>query len=106
MKSRILTLCIPSVPSSTNCSRGPMASPTRHRSPTFRIVPATTVATPSTPAKSNANRSEEHTSELQSQFHLVCRLLLEKKKLQIVVLVRHIISVLFLDPGRQSRLEG
>src|SRR6267143_5153240 len=26
-------------------------------------------------------RSEEHTSELQSQFHLVCRLLLEKKKI-------------------------
>src|SRR5689334_24224677 len=25
-------------------------------------------------------RSEEHTSELQSQFHLVCRRLLEKKK--------------------------
>src|SRR5689334_24468052 len=25
-------------------------------------------------------RSEEHTSELQSQFHLVCRLLLENKK--------------------------
>src|SRR5689334_14776648 len=41
------------------------------------------------PAELNANdpkapifstRSEEHTSELQSQFHLVCRLLLEKKK--------------------------
>src|SRR5689334_24212421 len=29
-------------------------------------------------------RSEEHTSELQSQFHLVCRLLLEKKKKYIV----------------------
>src|SRR5689334_24364757 len=28
----------------------------------------------------SAVRSEEHTSELQSQFHLVCRLLLEKKK--------------------------
>src|SRR6267143_603493 len=28
----------------------------------------------------HATRSEEHTSELQSQFHLVCRLLLEKKK--------------------------
>src|SRR5689334_23810793 len=28
-------------------------------------------------------RSEEHTSELQSQFHLVCRLLLEKKKLRV-----------------------
>src|SRR5689334_24355955 len=33
------------------------------------------------PADGNAGpRSEEHTSELQSQFHLVCRLLLEKKK--------------------------
>src|SRR6267143_1679783 len=30
--------------------------------------------------KSQSARSEEHTSELQSQFHLVCRLLLEKKK--------------------------
>src|SRR5205814_2479913 len=30
----------------------------------------------------NAKRSEEHTSELQSLRHLVCRLLLEKKKKQ------------------------
>src|SRR2546422_3211493 len=29
-----------------------------------------------------AGRSEEHTSELQSRLHLVCRLLLEKKKKQ------------------------
>src|SRR5439155_25232822 len=29
-------------------------------------------------------RSEEHTSELQSRGHLVCRLLLEKKKKQII----------------------
>src|SRR2546427_1971497 len=29
-----------------------------------------------------AGRSEEHTSELQSQSNLVCRLLLEKKKIQ------------------------
>src|SRR5437879_10174670 len=29
-----------------------------------------------------ANRSEEHTSELQSPMYLVCRLLLEKKKKQ------------------------
>src|SRR5687768_18181734 len=28
----------------------------------------------------NGERSEEHTSELQSRLHLVCRLLLEKKK--------------------------
>src|SRR5438309_5493261 len=31
------------------------------------------------PCESFTVRSEEHTSELQSQFHLVCRLLLEKK---------------------------
>src|SRR5690554_6973037 len=30
---------------------------------------------------SHAHRSEEHTSELQSRPHLVCRLLLEKKKI-------------------------
>src|SRR2546422_1356144 len=29
-----------------------------------------------------AARSEEHTSELQSRLHLVCRLLLEKKKIK------------------------
>src|SRR2546422_5321933 len=34
-----------------------------------------------------ADRSEEHTSELQSRLHLVCRLLLEKKKEEF--LVRH-----------------
>src|SRR5688572_33327930 len=31
-------------------------------------------------ARMNGERSEEHTSELQSQSNLVCRLLLEKKK--------------------------
>src|SRR2546429_4181638 len=30
-------------------------------------------------------RSEEHTSELQSRLHLVCRLLLEKKKIKPVL---------------------
>src|SRR5258708_29487722 len=34
-----------------------------------------------TPANFRNNRSEEHTSELQSPDHLVCRLLLEKKKI-------------------------
>src|SRR2546422_4615861 len=33
-----------------------------------------------TKARRAAVRSEEHTSELQSRLHLVCRLLLEKKK--------------------------
>src|SRR2546422_7789202 len=32
---------------------------------------------------STDHRSEEHTSELQSRLHLVCRLLLEKKKQKI-----------------------
>src|SRR5215510_15672375 len=31
-----------------------------------------------------ASRSEEHTSELQSRGHLVCRLLLEKKKNELL----------------------
>src|SRR5258708_8621898 len=35
------------------------------------------------PAKCRTARSEEHTSELQSPDHLVCRLLLEKKKKSI-----------------------
>src|SRR2546422_3241104 len=33
-------------------------------------------------------RSEEHTSELQSRLHLVCRLLLEKKKTKLTILQR------------------
>src|ERR1039458_3022244 len=36
----------------------------------------------------NMIRSEEHTSELQSLRHLVCRLLLEKKKRRFIGLVR------------------
>src|SRR5690625_5925822 len=41
-----------------------------------------TITTIKVPNSSNGNfgRSEEHTSELQSRGHLVCRLLLEKKK--------------------------
>src|SRR5258705_681032 len=38
-------------------------------------------------------RSEEHTSELQSLRHLVCRLLLEKKKKECVV-VRYVFQLL------------
>src|SRR5256886_3913499 len=34
-------------------------------------------------------RSEEHTSELQSQSNLVCRLLLEKKKIKKINVVRY-----------------
>src|SRR2546429_6430274 len=41
-------------------------------------------------------RSEEHTSELQSRLHLVCRLLLEKKKQDIRITV--VLTVMRLGP--------
>src|SRR2546422_3748197 len=57
------------------------------RSRPYRPVPAGTKTQPLEPGKPTAFdiailplRSEEHTSELQSRLHLVCRLLLEKKK--------------------------
>src|SRR6266705_5143141 len=42
--------------------------------------PAATPAPPARRARAPRLRSEEHTSELQSPYELVCRLLLEKKK--------------------------
>src|SRR5437762_8855070 len=42
-------------------------------------------------------RSEEHTSELQSPMYLVCRLLLEKKKMKIVNINTALIVVKSLD---------
>src|SRR3712207_8753820 len=40
-------------------------------------------------------RSEEHTSELQSRQYLVCRLLLEKKKIFSIVIVVHFVGLIF-----------
>src|SRR2546427_2386983 len=62
-----------------SCPRPPWCRPLWNRRPTWppasssnwRLMP------PACPA---CARSEEHTSELQSQSNLVCRLLLEKKK--------------------------
>src|SRR3989449_7835041 len=52
--------------------------------PVTRIEGITTaLATPGANLISGQARSEEHTSELQSRLHLVCRLLLEKKKKKI-----------------------
>src|SRR5438876_6991381 len=55
----------------------------------------------------SATRSEEHTSELQSPVHLVCRLLLEKKKPHRDWKARGLglkRSIRFLcDPGRNGR---
>src|SRR5258708_11701054 len=44
-----------------------------------------TLASGSTRASVKPRRSEEHTSELQSPDHLVCRLLLEKKKKRLLL---------------------
>src|SRR5688572_31315566 len=45
------------------------------------------------PAASRSDRSEEHTSELQSQSNLVCRLLLEKKKKE----KEHLCILIFIE---------
>src|SRR5687768_18193358 len=53
------------------------------QSPRSRVrAPAVRAAAPETCTTTEPSRlrSEEHTSELQSRLHLVCRLLLEKKK--------------------------
>src|SRR5438309_7717291 len=47
-------------------------------------------------------RSEEHTSELQSQFHLVCRLLLEKKKADLRHALHHVPVAQRAARSRQS----
>src|SRR2546422_7607372 len=49
-------------------------------------------------------RSEEHTSELQSRLHLVCRLLLEKKKRQESVVRTLRQSAIDYSPPRRHRL--
>src|SRR5258705_832200 len=58
----------------------PGLTPGYHSYVTSGVIVATLIGTGSSPAQ--MTRSEEHTSELQSLRHLVCRLLLEKKKRQ------------------------
>src|SRR5690348_18212080 len=51
------------------------------------LLPPCRTAHPPLVARGRRSRSEEHTSELQSPVHLVCRLLLEKKNnIQIVLI--------------------
>src|SRR2546422_2468906 len=70
--------CVRSVESASWCGSWPCA---------VRMMNASTPACSHEPSRSFIQRcrvlrrrSEEHTSELQSRLHLVCRLLLEKKK--------------------------
>src|SRR2546429_3770554 len=62
----------------------PLTTTTAHRAHGVPCVPSrasrTTCKRIGVPRLRVATRSEEHKSELQSRLHLVCRLLLEKKK--------------------------
>src|SRR5256885_8834049 len=59
---------------------------TLFRSPTSRCPSSTRTASRPRRTTWPSSRSEEHTSELQSPCNLVCRLLLEKKKIQYTVI--------------------
>src|SRR5689334_24369710 len=69
--ARLLTTCLLAI--LAGCSKPQPTQPTAL--PHYRSLDAI----PSWSPDGRSIRSEEHTSELQSQFHLVCRLLLEKK---------------------------
>src|SRR2546428_8437512 len=75
--------------------------------PSWRSSPPTAVLAPAWPLRRQepAQRSEEHTSELQSRSDLVCRLLLEKKKLTILSADTPA-STAMTDQSAVSRLAG
>src|SRR5690348_17371764 len=68
-------------PGSSGCSMCVSAdNVTRARLADAHGIAATRLYHAASIARRDSRRSEEHTSELQSPVHLVCRLLLEKKK--------------------------
>src|SRR2546429_5155556 len=79
----------PQTPAALSITRKspPKCSPTKTTlSPTSLATSGSAISSPARTGatfgstKASPLRSEEHTSELQSRLHLVCRLLLEKKK--------------------------
>src|SRR6266568_3488124 len=76
---------------------------TLFRSPAVAGAPADCQQSGSGTAR-QAARSEEHTSELQSQFHLVCRLLLEKKnKISQIERLRPLDALYFFHTDEELR---
>src|SRR5687768_17838401 len=69
---------------STSPRRASAASSARTRTRRTRRSSSTT-----------STRSEEHTSELQSRLHLVCRLLLEKKKHKHSSLIHYLLFYIY-----------
>src|SRR2546422_2656329 len=66
--------------SATWSSDRPLSDPSSRATKRTAISLATSPAACPPIPSATTKRSEEHTSELQSRLHLVCRLLLEKKK--------------------------
>src|SRR3712207_8189915 len=81
---------------STRCSAASTrrASPARSTRSASSSSPSPRGARPPRAGARGSTRSEEHTSELQSRQYLVCRLLLEKKKIlsttPLVYIVSHV----------------
>src|SRR5699024_11296399 len=67
--------------SSTSTTSSPTSSGAWPRSPPEPVRPTGGAGATRRVLAAHRARSEEHTSELQSRFDLVCRLLLEKKKI-------------------------
>src|SRR5439155_20104905 len=69
------------------CDAAPMGGLEVRRKP-FQDSPTPGANSVAAIALIRLHRSEEHTSELQSRGHLVCRLLLEKKKTRLIIYVQ------------------
>src|SRR5438270_7528057 len=82
-------------PAASKSARSCVVFAVKRRPPRSTLFPYTTLfrswsrswpcraSCPPATSPARAPRSEEHTSELQSQSNLVCRLLLEKKKIEL-----------------------
>src|SRR3712207_6904946 len=84
-RSRAVPSCISPAAAAAEAPRPNCPKPIRPDTDPARVgstdsAPAVALGAPSPCTATVKNRSEEHTSELQSRQYLVCRLLLEKKK--------------------------
>src|SRR3712207_8554022 len=74
------SICASATPATSSSSYSGSAA----RTPPNRSYATSSAGCPILPSCSAECRSEEHTSELQSRQYLVCRLLLEKKKIDTI----------------------
>src|SRR5689334_13951176 len=85
-------------PVNTRCNRDAAAPPCENAD--LRACMCDLVVSPTPISGASCSRSEEHTSELQSQFHLVCRLLLDTATTEIYTLSLH--DALPISPPRRG----